>query len=379
MMSWDVLVVGLGGMGTAAAAHLAQRGQRVLGLEQHALGHAFGSSHGRTRIIRLAYFEDPSYVPLLRRAFELWRELERGLEAPLLHVTGGLDVGAAGSTVFEGSLRSCREHALPHAVLSGRELAQRFPGWRDATDLMAVWQPDAGFLIPERCIAQHAAVAVAAGAELRTGVRVREIVSRSGRVSVRTDDGVFEAGQVVLTAGAWTTDLVRDLAPSLARALVPERQVLGWFHVANRAAFAPGAFPVFVLEAPEGTFYGFPEFDVPGFKIGKYHHRHEQVHPDSLDRAVRAEDEVALRDATARYFPSANGAMLSSATCMFTNTPDEHFVIDRAPNAPEVLVVSACSGHGFKFASVVGEICGELVTRGETRHDIGLFGVGRFS
>ncbi len=379
MMSWDVIVVGLGGMGTAAAAHLAARGQRVLGLEQYALGHRFGSSHGLTRIIRLAYFEDPSYVPLLRRAFELWRELEAGLDEPLLHVTGGLDVGAAGSTVFEGSLRSCREHALPHSVLSGRELMQRFPGWHDANDLMAVWQPDAGFLAPERCIAQHAARAVAAGADLRSGLRVREIVSRPGRVSVHTDDGVFEAGQVVLTAGAWTADLLRDLAPSLARVLVPERQVLGWFGIGNREAFAPSAFPVFVLEALEGTFYGFPEYDVPGFKIGKYHHRHERVHPDSLDRVVHAEDESALRGATSRYFPDANGAMLSSATCMFTNTPDEHFVIDRAPNAPEVLVVSACSGHGFKFASVVGEICGELVTRGATRHDIGLFGMSRFA
>lgn len=374
-MRYDVIVVGLGGMGSAAAAHLARRGQRVLSLEQHSLGHAYGSSHGLTRIIRLAYFEDPSYVPLLRRAFELWRELERGLEEPLLHVTGGLDVGAAGSTVFEGSLRSCQAHDLPHEVLDADAIGRRFPGWRPASELLAVWQPDAGFVTPERCIAQHAAVAAASGADLRTGVRVRAVTPRSGRVEVCTDQETFEAGQVVLTAGPW----MGDLAPALAPLLVPERQVLGWFEIENRPAFAPSAFPVWVMEAAEGVFYGFPEYQVPGFKIGKYHHRFERVHPDTMDRGCHAEDEAALRACTARYFPEANGALLSSAACLFTNTPDEHFIIDRAPGAPEVLLVSPCSGHGFKFASVVGEICADLVTTGGTAHDIGLFSLGRLA
>lgn len=372
---YDVIVVGLGGMGSAAAAHLARRGQRVLGLEQHALGHAFGSSHGLTRIIRLAYFEDPSYVPLLRRAFALWRELEQGLDEPLLHVTGGLDVGAAGSTVFEGSLRSCVTHDLPHQVLEAGEIARRFPGWRPAPELKAVWQPDAGFVTPERCIAQHAAMATAAGADLRTGVRVLDVTPRSGRVEVRTDQGTFEAEQVVLTAGPW----MGDLAPVLKPLLVPERQVLGWFDIADRPAFAPSAFPVWVMEAAEGTFYGFPEYGGPGFKLGKYHHRFERVHPDTMDRDCHAEDEAALRSCTSRYFPQANGALLSSAACIFTNTPDEHFIIDRAPGTPEVLLVSPCSGHGFKFASVVGEICADLVTRGATGHDIGLFSLNRLA
>jgi sarcosine oxidase len=374
-MAYDVIVVGLGGMGSAAAAHLARRGQRVLGLEQHALGHAFGSSHGLTRIIRLAYFEDPSYVPLLRRAFEPWRELEQGLREPLLHVTGGLDVGPAGGVVFEGSLRSCRAHDLPHEVLDAAEIAKRFPGWRPSPELMAVWQPDAGFVTPERCIAQHALVAESHGAELRTGVRVLAVEPLGGRVRVRTDAGDFEAGQVVVSAGPW----MADLAPVLAPLLVPERQVLGWFGLDDAPAFATRAFPVFILEAVEGTYYGFPEYGVPGMKIGKYHHRFERIHPDTMDRACHPADEAALRAATSRYFPQANGALLSSAACIFTNTPDEHFIIDRAPGHPEVLLVSPCSGHGFKFASVIGEICADLVTRGATGHDIGLFTLGRFA
>jgi sarcosine oxidase len=375
MAAFDVIIVGLGGMGSAAAYHCARRGLRVLGIEQFPLGHAMGSSHGLTRIIRLAYFEDPSYVPLLRRAFALWRELEQGLSEPLLHVTGGLDVGPAGGIVFEGSRRSCLEHHLPHEVLDSADLARRYSGWRPSPELKAVFQPDAGFVTPERCIERHAAGAEAAGATLHTGERVIEVTPTASGVRVRTDRSNYEAGQAIVTAGPW----MGDLAPSLNPLLEPERQVLGWFDITAPQDFAPSAFPVFVLEAAEGTFYGFPEYGVPGFKIGKYHHLYERVHPDTMDRTCHPADEAALRLATARYFPTANGVLRSSATCMFTNTPDEHFVIDRAPEAANVLLVSPCSGHGFKFSSVIGEVCADLVQRGETAHDIGLFSLGRFA
>jgi len=373
--SFDVIVAGVGGMGSAAAYQLAARGLRVLALEQHDLGHGFGSSHGLTRIIRLAYFEDPSYVPLLRRAFALWRELEQGIDEPLLHVTGGLDVGFVGSLVFEGSLRSCREHDLPHEVLDATALAARFPGWHPAPNAMAVFQPDAGFLTPERCIHAYADRARAHGAEIRTHEKVLGYTASNGNVRVRTDRGEYEAAQLVVTAGPW----MADLAPALQPLLTPERQVLGWFGIADHARFAPTAFPVFVLEAAEGIYYGFPEYGVPGFKIGRYHHREERVHPDTMDRTVHPKDEAVLRDAVARYFPEANGALQSSAACLFTNTPDEHFIIDRAPDTPEVLLVSPCSGHGFKFCSVIGEICADLVQHGTTSHDIALFGLARFS
>ncbi|WP_373068328.1 N-methyl-L-tryptophan oxidase [Gemmatimonas sp.] len=370
----DVIVVGVGGMGSAVTYQLAARGLRVLALEQHDLGHGFGSSHGLTRIIRLAYFEDPSYVPLLRRAFALWRELEKGLEEPLLHVTGGLDVGFAGSLVFEGSLRSCREHKLSHEVLDATALAARFPGWHPAPNAMAVYQPDAGFLTPERCIRAYVDRARSHGATIHIHEKVLGYTASNGRVRVRTDRAEYEAAQLVLTAGPW----MADLAPSLQPLLAPERQVLGWFDIADHARFAPTAFPVFVLEAAEGTYYGFPEYGVPGFKIGRYHHRDERIHPDTMDRAVHAADEAVLRQAVARYFPDANGAMQSSAACIFTNTPDEHFIIDRAPDMPEVLLVSPCSGHGFKFCSVIGEICADLVQHGTTSHDIALFRLARF-
>jgi sarcosine oxidase len=368
---YDVIVLGVGGMGSAAAAHLARRGQNVLAIEQFELGHALGSSHGESRIIRLAYFEHPSYVPLLRRAFELWRALEAACGVSLLQVTGALDVGFEGDRVFEGSLRACREHVLPHSVLTGDALQTQFPAWRAGSQVRAVFQPDGGLLRPEQCILAHVAQAREWGAVMLPNTTVRAWQTTASGVRVTTSAGVFDAGQLVITAGAWIPELV----PSLAPLVVPERQVVGWFDIdaAQRATFAPAAFPVFVLENSAGFFYGFPEQQSPGFKIGKYHHRSEVVTPGTLDRTVTAADEAALREAVQAHFPGADGAMHRASVCMFSNTPDEHFLIDRVDGAPQVLVVSACSGHGFKFASVVGEIVADLVIAGTTSHDISRF------
>lgn len=372
-MAYDVIVVGVGGMGSAVAYHAAKRGLRVLALERFSIPHRNGSSHGLTRIIRLAYFEDPSYVPLLRRAYELWRDLELEADTPLLHVTGGLDVGSEGSEIFSGGLRSCEIHDLRHEVLASHELTARFPAWHLPESIMGVFQPDAGFLIPERCIEAQVRLAISAGAEVRVEEPVLEWEATANGVRVRTGEGENEAGQLVVSAGAW----VGQLVPELRSQLVPERQVLGWFATHEPAIFAPERFPVFNLEADEGLFYGFPVHAVPGFKIGKWHHLSEQVNPDTIDRTVHPRDEAALRGGVSHYFPSGNGALLRSEVCMFTNTSDEHFVIDRLPAHRQVLVVSPCSGHGFKFCSVVGEIVTDLLERDSTSHDISRFGIGR--
>ena len=364
-------------MGSAAASHLAKRGLSVVGVEQFEPGHDQGSSHGLSRIIRLAYFEHPAYVPLLRRAFTLWRELEEesGSGVQLLHVTGGLDAGVPGSRVFEGSRESCRVHGLQHEVLKAGEVNERFPGFSLPDGFMAVFQPDAGFLEPEKCIRAYAASAAKHGAELRTGERVHGWGIEASGVVLHTAGGEIRARQLVVTAGAWTPRLI----PSLATLLRPERQVVGWFSVEDTNAFAVGRFPVFVMTTPDGHFYGFPEYGVPGFKIGKYHHRSEFVDPDGMRRDVDAGDESVLRDCVRSFFPRANGPLIRASTCMFTNSPDEHFIIDRLPGAPEVLLVSACSGHGFKFCSVVGEMVADLVERGRTAHDTSLFRIDRFS
>lgn len=361
-------------MGSAAAYHLARRGLSVVAVEQNGIAHDRGSSHGLTRIIRLAYYEHPSYVPLLRRAFTLWRDLERESGQRLLHVTGAIDAGPLHSRVFEGSLESCRVHGLPHEVLSAEQVNHRFPGYRLPADFRAVFQPDGGFLEPERCIRSHVELSLGLGATVVTGQRVHGWSRDGSGVTLRLETGEIRARQLVVTAGAWIPQLI----PSLAGLLRPERQVVAWFAVENDADFALDRFPVFVMNTGDGHFYGFPQFDVPGFKIGKYHHRSELVDPDSMNRSVDADDEAVLRDCVQSIFPKANGPVLRASTCIFTNTPDEHFIIDRLPNSPEVLVISACSGHGFKFCSVVGEIVADLVSDGRTQHDLGLFQLARF-
>ncbi|MDQ3226181.1 MAG: N-methyl-L-tryptophan oxidase [Chloroflexota bacterium] len=373
--AYDVIVVGVGGMGSAACYHLARRGLRTLGLERFDIPHSMGSSHGVTRIIRLAYYEHPSYVPLLLRAFALWDDLARESGRHLLEVTGTIDASGADEIVFTGALEACERFALDHEVITSAELTARYPGYRLPSGHMALFQPRGGFLLPERCINAHVAGALAAGAEIRARERVLAWEPAGDGVRVTTERGVYEAGRLILAAGAWMGSLV----PELAALAQPERQVLGWFAPIEPALFTPRRFPVFNLMVPEGRYYGFPQYDVPGFKIGLYHHREELVDPDDFQREADVADEALLRAATARYFPSANGPTMALRTCMFTNTPDEHFILDHLPGFPQVIVASPCSGHGFKFASVIGEILADLAQRGETEQDIGFLRLSRFA
>jgi sarcosine oxidase len=372
---YDTIVVGVGGMGSAAAYHLTDRGQDVLGLERYDVPHTKGSSHGVTRIIRRAYYEDPAYVPLIERADELWEELEAASGRDILHRTGSIDGGPVDSAVFAGSKRSCLDHDIPHEVLTGNEVNERFPGYDLPSEYRAVYQADGGFLVPEQAIIAHVQAAQAAGAEIRAREAVHDWAETvDGGVRVRTDRGTYVADRLVLTAGAWNAELV-DALEGLA---VPERQVLAWFQPTDPAKFTRERLPVWNLATPEGRFYGFPSHDVPGFKLGKYHHRNEAVDPDDWAREPDRADEALLRDFTERYFPEAAGPTMRLATCMFTNSPDEHFILDTLPANDDVVVAAGFSGHGFKFASVVGEVLADLATEGATDHPIGQFSLDRF-
>lgn len=365
---WDAIVLGVGGMGSAALYHLARRGRRVLGLEQFGIAHELGSSHGLTRIIRLAYYEDPAYVPLLRRSYQLWRELEREAGEELLHICGSLDWGPADDEIFVGSLGSCQEHGLEHEALSGAEINSRWPACRLAADIMGLFQPEGGFLLPEACIRAHVRAARSLGAELHTGVRVREWqINADGLVQLHTDDAVYHTQRLVITAGAWAAQLL----PQLETVARPERQVLVWLQPQEPALFTPERFPVFNCLVDEGRYYGFPDFAGQGFKFGRYHHLDEPADPDTLDREqITAADERVLRDFAERYFPAGAGPALLYKVCMFTNTPDEHFIVDRHPQHEQVCFAAGFSGHGFKFAGVIGEILADLALQGSTRHDV---------
>lgn len=372
---YDVIVAGVGGMGSASAYHLTRRGAKVLGLEQHGIPHELGSSHGLTRIIRLAYAEQSHYVPLLRRAYELWREIEVEAGEQLLVITGGIDAGAEASRTICGSLASCARHDLPHERLDAAQVSRRFPGYRLHEDMVGVYQPDAGLLMPERCVIAYAENAQARGAEIHTGERVVRWTAEDYGVCVITDRSSYRARKLVVSAGAWA----RTLVPALNALAVAERQVMLWTQPLNPSLFTPELFPVFNMEAPEGRFYGCPVHGGSGFKIGKYHHRAERVaDPHAMDRTCGPEDETILRDGVARYFPEADGDTLMMKACMFTNSPDEHFILDLLPGRPQVAVAAGFSGHGFKFCSVVGEIMADLVLDGASRHDIALFRLERF-
>ncbi len=371
---FDVIVVGVGGMGAQACYQLARRGQRVLGLERYDIPHAMGSSHGVNRIIRLAYFEHPSYVPLLRRAYALWRELEQAAGERLLHVTGSLDIGPRGSNVIANSLASCHLHGLAHEHLDAAELMRRYPGYRLPDSYEGVYQGDGGFIASERAIVVAAALALDAGAVLHARESFIDFAPLpGGGVRVRTDRDTYEAGRVILASGAW----IGAHVPALKRVAVPERQVIGWFQPKKPKLFRMGAFPVSNLKTGAAHFYQFPVWNVPGFKIGLYHHLQEHGDADALPRDFTRADEEALRAGLRQYFPDADGPCLALKTCLFTNTPDGHFILDRLPGFAEVIVASPCSGHGYKFASVVGEVLADLAMDRTPALDLSLFGMDR--
>ncbi len=353
----DVAIVGLGATGSATALELARRGADVIGFDRHTPPHALGSSHGDSRIIREAYFESPVYVPMVQRAFELWRALVRAAGRPLLRPTGGLMIGTPDRVLVEGALRSAREHGLSHQVLSASELHARYPVLHPEADMVAVWEPRAGVLAPEKCVQAQLDLARRHGAMLCVDEPVSHWQAEAGGVSVRSANGIHRARQLVISAGAW----VASLLPDMHLPLRVERQVQFWFEpISDAAAFEPQRLPIHLWQFDGGRFfYGFPDMGA-GIKMS-FHHRGETTTADTVQRTVSQDEIEEVRRAVQRFVPAGAGRVRASSVCLYTNTPDEHFWIDRHPSHAHVIVASPCSGHGFKFAPVVGEIVADLV------------------
>lgn len=356
--SYDVIVIGLGAMGSSACLHLARRGLRVLGLERFDIPHALGSSHGYSRMIRMAYYEHPDYVPLLRRAYELWRELEADSQQTLLHETGGVYMGPPQGHVVRGAIEAARLHGLEHEVLSRGELSKRFPQFAVPDDFEAVFEPRAGFLVPEKVIAAQAELALRAGAELHGREEVLQWTASSTGATVHTTRGRYEAEHLLFCGGAWSGKLVADLGVHL----VVTRQVLGWVWPRRPELFPLGGFPVWGIENADGSLaYGFPMMkDNPGLKVAR-HGRGAVTDPDRVARDCTPADEAEVRDILSRYLPDGQGPLLSSRICLYTNSPDGHFILDRHPQHPRVTIACGFSGHGFKFTSVMGEVLAGMV------------------
>lgn len=362
-------------MGSAALCHLARSKLRVLGLERFEPGHERGSSHGRTRIIRQGYFEHPSYVPLVKRAYALWRELERASGRNLLTVTGIAEIGRPDSALIRGTLAASREHDLTHQVLTARELMRMYPAFRLPQDYIAVLQPDGGFVEAEAGIRAHLQLALGAGAGIRTDERVLAIEDVGHCVRVRTERRMLEAGRVIVTAGAWTNSLL----PELPLPLQVTRQVQLFVRPSQPELFRTGWFPVFMIESDDGIHYGLPLHGDDLLKVAKHHHKGEVVDPENYDRTVSAADEAAILDPIRRMLPAAMGPVAIAKTCLYNMAPDGDFVIDRVPGRPNIVVASPCSGHGYKFAPAIGQALVELAFGGRPSLDMSRFRIGRFS
>jgi monomeric sarcosine oxidase len=372
---YDAIVLGLGGIGSAVAAHAAARGMRVLGFEQFGPAHARGSSHGETRIIRQAYFESPDYVPLLRRAYELWDALAARTGTTLRAQTGGLFVGRPETPVVAGTLASARRWQLAHAVYDASELRARYPMVTPRDGEIGVYEAVAGAVFPEAGVRAHLDVAAEHGAELRFGVRVAGWDAGDGGVRVTLDDGTpLEGERLAICTGAWFA----RLAPGLGIPLRVERNVQFWFAPLDRAAVSPERLPTYAVERDGARmFYGFPDFG-NGAKIG-HHGSGVNADPDALDGTVRDDEIAVARDALASFVPAAAGAFLRAAPCMYTLTPDEHFVVGPHPGEPRVVLAGGFSGHGYKFTPVVGELVAALLAREEPALSLELFSPARFA
>lgn len=377
--TYDVIVAGLGGVGSAATYHLAARSKRVLGLEQYTPAHDRGSSHGSSRIIRQAYNEGPGYVPLVLRAYELWEQLERDTKTDLLTITGGLFLGAEDSDVVQGSLRSAREHDLPHELLESKEIRRRFPMLQPRPDHCALYETKAGFLRPEAAVAAHLGLAAQRGAVLHFEEPLADwAVTETGTVRVTTTKAAYEAEHLVIAPGAWASHLLK--LPGLP--LHVRRHVMAWFDpVDGIAEFRPDRFPIYIWQTNKDVIlYGFPARDCEhcGVKAA-IHSGGDVCTAGSIERSFTHRDIAEIRQQLETYIPALNGRLLHAATCMYTMTPDEHFVVSPHPDYPQVSIACGFSGHGFKFAPVLGEVLADLAIEGHTKHPIDFLSVQRFA
>jgi sarcosine oxidase len=366
----DAIVVGLGAHGSAAAYHLAKRGQTVLGFDRFARGHTLASFGGLSRIIRLSYYEQPSYVPLLKRAWDLWRELERDSGETLLTQTGGLYMGPPDGELVSGALASATMHDLAHERLDNAELHRRYPVFDIDPDWVGVFDAQAGWLAPERSVETHLRLAERHGATLRFSEPIERWERDGEGVRVTSTQGSYRARRLVIAAGSWLPRLL----PQLARHLWVERSVLFWFEPRGELeAFAK--LPVYIVQDTDRNYYGFPYDPGNGLKMAGLHFG-DRVDPDTVDREPSAKDEERVRAWLRRRMPQANGERRRAQVCLYTNSPDGHFIIDR--DGP-VTYASACSGHGFKFGSAVGEILADLAMTGRSSLDIGFLSSDRLA
>lgn len=375
---FDVAVVGLGAMGSAAIAHLAARGVKAIGIDAYYPAHALSSSHGDSRLIRLGYFEDPSYVPLLQRAYANWRALEARLREDILTITGVLQIGKPDSKIVSGTKKSCALHDLPLETLDPAEMRRRFPVFSLDDDEIALLDPQGGYLRPEAAVMGCLKLAASDGAALHFGERVTAIEPGGDGVTIVSATGRYTASKVIIATGSW----IGELVPALRDHAVPIKQVVAWYQPTDGFMTMPQRMPVFIRDEGEnGSFFGFPAIGVDGVKVGRHAHFREPIDPNQPNPGVNDTDTHLLDAFIRQRLPVAAGLRVRSTTCRYTMLPSEDFLLDLLPGDKRIVVASPCSGHGFKFTSVVGEILADLALDGGTDLPTGAFSfeaMGRF-
>ena len=375
-MRFDVAVVGLGGMGSAIVADCARRGASVIGFEQFERTHDLGSSSGKSRMIRKAYFEDPAYVPLLLRAYDLWRELERKTGTDLLRITGLLMVGEENTEIIAGARRAAREHNLQLESLSADQIHKRYPSLKVLEKEVGVYEPDGGVLAPEACVQAHLSVASAAGAEMHFGVAMNAWERTHTGFRLELSDGTtVESRALVFSLGAWFKEALATAGVTLR----VQRNVQAWFEPRTND-YGADRFPPFLLNRRglPAPLYGFPDFG-DGVKAA-FHSHGDLTDATLLNRQIDQQRDIApIVRAMDDWMPGAAAAFRAAKPCPYSLTPDCNFVVDRHPDHPNLILCGGFSGHGFKFAPVIGEICADLALADESRHQIGFLSLRRFA
>ncbi|MET1259072.1 N-methyl-L-tryptophan oxidase [Flagellimonas sp. DF-77] len=380
-MHFDAIVIGVGSMGSSACYHLAKQGHKVLGLEQFDITHPWGSHAGQTRIIRKAYGEATVYVPLLERAYQNWADLEAETGTQVFFRSGMVYFGTPGSSFLQTVKASSEAYDIPINELSAQACSEKYPQFRLPHDFERLEEPDAGFLTPERCILLYAQQALFHGAVIKTNEKVVHWYREEESIIVTTDRSTYTADKLVITAGPWAAKLAPGLAPKVS----VTRQPLAWVQPKKWPVFDHSVFPCWLIRNGDRDFYGFPivpagQFGGPlGLKLGMHHPGGEVTDPDKVDRSTRAQDENALIEFLDAFLPDGYNRTLVMKTCLYTKTQDEHFIVDFIPGYDEkVVIATGFSGHGFKFASVIGEIVADLASRGSTELPIGFLQADRF-
>lgn len=373
MQKYDAIVIGCGGMGSAVLYTLASRGLRVLGVDQYQVPHSCGSSHGQSRIIRQAYFEHPDYVPLLLQAYRDWAELESQTGETLLHQVGLLQVGPTDGFLVPGVLASAEAHQLPIERFSGREIAQHFPGFEAVDDCVGLFEQRAGYLFVEKSIRTYLDQARRVGASIRIDPQPSRWQIDGEGVRVESGGETFFADRLVLAVGSWTDQLIGQIGVKLQVV----RKHMYWF--ANESPRYREGSPVFFFETPQGYFYGFPQLDPRGIKVADHRGGEQVGDPNDLDNTIDKKDQRRTQRFLRNHLPDISERVTDHQVCMYTRSPDEHFIMDRHPDASQVFFVAGLSGHGYKFAPVIGRAIADMVVDGESALPVDFFALKRFA